>query len=97
MSLSPVSERLIIITPGKFYWVLPVFDVDFTPPGFEGQGWSEAMHDAAWRHWSQQKQPALFLGLTEAGTEKWVYLGQEVGSAHPDPWWPVCWIGDEIS
>jgi hypothetical protein len=82
------------LSAGRFYWVIPVFDVDFVPPGFEGHDWSDELHEAAWKHWSQQTQPALFLGHTVDGTEKWVYLGQDIDA---DNWWPVCWIGSAIS
>lgn len=85
------------LKPGAFYWVQPVFDVDFTPPDFEGQECSDALFEAAWNHWSQREQPALFLGWTETGDEKWVYIGYEAGSAHPRAWWPVKWVGAQIA
>lgn len=36
---------------GAFYWVIPVFDVDFVPPGFENQvDYSDAMFEASRKH-----------------------------------------------
>lgn len=74
---------------GKFYWVKPVWDVDFTPPGFEGKEYSDEMFEAMAAHWSQQEQPALFLGKTDEGRERWVYIGH---ADDPDNYWPVCWV-----
>jgi hypothetical protein len=73
--------------PGAFYWVKPVFDVDFTPPGSP-----DADFDTRYNHWRQQEQPARFEGYSETGEEIWIYLG--VDDPHP---WPVCWVGDEIT
>jgi hypothetical protein len=84
------------LKPGAFYWVKPVFDVDFTPPGFEHEEYSDAMHDAMWTHWTQNEQPARFDGLDASGNEVWFYIGcnWKADSKHP---WPVCWIGEEIT
>ncbi len=89
------------LKPGAFYWVIPNWDVDFTPPGFEGHDYSDAMHEASCAHWSQNAQPARFNGLTKSGEEMWTFLGQD----DPDPgmpysddhWWGVRWVGDEIA
>jgi len=78
------------LVAGSFYWVIPVFDVDFTPPGFEGQPYSEEMYLAMRDHWSQKEQPARFRGYSETGQELWTFLGQA------DDNWPVSWIGEEI-
>lgn len=80
------------LKPGSFYWVKPVFDVDFIPPGFENKEHSEALFDAAWNHWTQQDQPARFDGYDENGNEKWFYIGMDL-SEEP---WPTCWVGNEI-
>lgn len=82
------------LNPGSFYWVVPVWDVDFKPPGFEKQEYSDAMYDAMAAHWSQNKQPARFEGYDDSGQERWIFLGQDVDA---DSWWPVRWIGDEIA
>jgi hypothetical protein len=78
---------------GSFYWVKPVWDVDFTPPGFEGREYDENMIKAMRAHWSQQEQPARFEGYDDNGNEKWIYLGHDTDDSN---WWPVCWIGKEI-
>ena len=78
-----------------FYWVLPNWDVDFIPPGFEDQNFSDEMHKAMCAHWSQNQQPAKFSGFTPEGKERWTFLGQD----DPEPgedWWGVRWIGSKI-
>src|SRR5208282_65796 len=74
-----------LLKPGSFYWVRPVFDVDFTPPGDDS-------FDAAYNHWTQQDQPARFDGYDENGNERWFFIGVD----SKDPIWPVCWTGKEI-
>lgn len=86
-----MSEQKLI--PGAFYWVIPEWDVDFTPPGFEGKEYSEELHAALAAHWSTQEQPALFNGYDENGHEKWTYLGHEDDR---NLWWPARWVGAEI-
>jgi hypothetical protein len=81
------------LVAGHLYWVIPVHDVDFIPPGFEGQEWSDALFNASWSHWSNKVQPALFEGYGPDGDEHWIYLGQERDESN---WWPVCWIGDDL-
>ena len=76
--------------PSSFYWVKPVFDVDFTTPEFKGREWDDGIFKAAWAHWSQRVQPAYFEGYVD-GNEVWVFLGHK----DEEPW-PVCWVGDEI-
>lgn len=73
------------LKPGSFYWVLPVFDVDF--------GSDDMTFEDCYGHWTQTEQPARFEGLDENGNEKWIYLGQDVDETN---WWPVRWIGKEI-
>lgn len=82
---------MVDLIPGHFYWVRPVFDVDFTPPGFNHQ---DDCFEESWNHWWNKEQPALFIGYDEVGEEKFVYLGQ-----HQDlnNYWPVCWVGNEIT
>jgi hypothetical protein len=79
---------------GSFYWVKPVHDVDFTPPGFEDHDYDDVMIEAIITHWSQNEQPARFEGYDENGNEKWIYLGYEPDGYN---WWPICWIGTEIT
>lgn len=76
------------LKPGSFYWVKPVFDVDFTPPDKP-----EAEFDERYDHWTQQEQPARFSHYTEHNEEVWVFLGIDEFEAQP---WPVCWVGAEI-
>lgn len=80
------------LKPGSFYWVKPVFDVDFTPPGFEDVEYTDVVFNAIWSHWWNNEQPALFLGM-KGNSEHFVLIGQD--RSREDPW-PVCWIGDEI-
>ena len=80
------------LKPGSFYWVIPEFDVDLTPPGFEGREYDPSMFEAMRAHWTQQYQPARFERYDEAGNEVWLYIGVDKA----DPPWPVCWIGAEI-
>ena len=86
------------LKPGSFYWVRPTWDVDFTPPGFEGREYDDVMFEAMRAHWTQNEQPARFEGYDENGNEKWIYLGQDidVNAKEAENWWPVCWIGKEI-
>jgi hypothetical protein len=86
----PTGEPL---KPGSFYWVKPVFDVDFVPPGFTGHAYEDVPFENCYNHWTQQNQPARFEGYDGNGNEKWIYLGQDVDESN---WWPVCWIGKEI-
>jgi hypothetical protein len=76
---------------GSFYWVKPVFDVDFTPPGFENIEWNDAAFEASINNWRQQDQPARFVGYDINEQEIWLFIGVE-----DDKPWPVCWIGAEI-
>lgn len=80
------------LRPGAFYWVIPAYDVDFTPPGFEGREYGEAMHAAMRDHWSNNPQPARFVGYHEGNPDwpRWLYLGQE------DDDWDARWVGGEI-
>jgi len=80
------------LKPGSFYWVIPEFDVDFTPPGFEGRECDQAMYEAMRNHWTQRRQPARFDGYSQNGEEVWHYIGVDKAEAP----WPVCWTGAEI-
>lgn len=82
------------LNSGSFYWVKPVFDVDFTPPGFIPNEFTDALHEESAAHWTQNEQPARFQGFCEDGREQWIYLGQD--EPDDDNWWPVCWVGEEI-
>lgn len=84
------------LKPGAFYWVIPVFDVDFTPPGFENEDYSGEVFDAMRSHWTQCEQPARFEGLDKNGNEIWFYVGYNWKDELSNPW-PVCWIGKEIT
>ncbi len=81
------------LKPGHFYWVKPEFDVDCVPDGFDKND-PNIPFQAKWEHWTQNTQPARFEGFTDGGQEKWIFLGQDVD---PENWWPVCWIGAEIT
>ena len=76
---------------GSFYWVKPVFDVDFIPPGYSQS--EDVPFGDKWDHWTQKEQPGLFLGYTKTGMQKWILLGQEMDEDDP---WPICWQGKEI-
>ena len=76
------------LKPGSFYWVKPAYDVDFDLPDIDGRS---ATFEDRCHHWTQNEQPARFEGYDENGSEKWIYLGEDIGN-----WWPVCWIGKEI-
>jgi hypothetical protein len=82
------------LKPGSFYWVKPVWDVDLTPPGFEGQEYSDKMFEAMSEDWRQKEQPARFSGYSANGDEQWQFIGQDDDEEN---WWPVCWIGPEIT
>lgn len=80
------------LTPGSFYWVIPVYDVDFVPPGFEGQEYSPAMHEAMRDHWTNKVQPARFVGYFNGNPDwpRWLYIG------HEEDDWDAIWVGKEI-
>lgn len=76
---------------GHFYWVRPAFNHDLVPEGYTHL--DDIPFEVLSDHWTQNKQPALFMGYDENENEKWVYLGSDID---PTNWWPVIWIGDEI-
>jgi len=62
-----MSERKF--TPGAFYWAKPTFDVDFIPPGFSFDEFTDDRFKASNAHWSQNEQPARFDGYGDDGEE----------------------------
>ena len=83
------------LKPGSFYWVRPNWDTDLVPQGFEGKEFSDEMFAAMESHWSQNEQPALFVGYGLGDEERWSFIGQD----DPDDgsWWSACWVGSEIT
>lgn len=82
---------------GGFYWVIPVYDVDLIPPGFEGVfEFTDALYEVQKEHWSQKTQPARFDGWDEGDEERWSFIGQDDPSSG-ESWWPVRWVGSELT
>lgn len=89
-----MSERKL--RPGAFYWAKPAFDVDFTPPGFDCNEWTEDFCRASLAHWSQNEQPARFDGYGDDNEEHWMWIGIDEPCEGGNTWWPACWVGEEI-
>lgn len=78
------------LVPGAFYWVQPVFDVDFDPSRNQDLS-DDAKLQVMQDHWHNAEQPARFDGYEADGTQRWIFLGEEFCA------WPVCWVGKRIT
>lgn len=81
-----MTERKLVL--GRFYWVLPVFDVNVDVGNFPDY---DSAFEAMQAHWTNREQPARFVGYRDDGEEQFMFIGEDGVSD-----WPVRWVGMEI-